>query len=151
MAGLGVGHAMCDFTSNPLAYFGIGLLVGCFVLIIDRAIIATYEKKEKGVCKQFWWRLFLSVVMGFNIALFCIFFFFQNRIDDQLRETNIKKEIKIRDYYQEQENIITKELNERKNRLSFDKIVRQAEKDGVKKHSNLVIMNIQLQDKEEKV
>lgn len=132
MATLGTAHAMSDFTTNRFIYIGVGLMVGWFVFTIDRAIIATYEKKEEGVGKQFWWRLMLSVVMGFVIALFFVFFFFQNRIDDQIKTDLTTKNSNTNLFYDNKRDSILSHLNERRKYSEFLNEVKQAELDGRK-------------------
>lgn len=133
LAFLGTAHVMSDFTTEPLVYWGVGLLVGWIVFTIDRSIIATYEKKETGLGKQFWWRLLLSVIMGFIIALFFIFYFFQNRIDAQIQENLMVSNAEIDAFYNNQnDSIADNDLKEREKYINYLKEVRQAEQDGIR-------------------
>ena len=132
MAILGVAHAMSDFTTNLYIYIGIGLMVGWIVFAVDRAIIATYEKKEKGLGKQFWWRLSLSTIMGFVIAVFFVFFFFENRINAQIETDKRTKNSNTNIFYDSYKDSISSHLKEKREYLIFLDEVRQAELDGIK-------------------
>ena len=130
MATIGTTHAMSDFTNDPFVYIGVGLLIGWFIFTIDRAIIGTYKKQENGLGNQFWARLFLSIIMGFVIALFFIFFFFGNRINEQIDADLLRKNELTNQKRKNQVDIIQKELKEKEEYRKFYSEVLQAEIDG---------------------
>lgn len=133
MAGAGTAHAVSDFVPQPPIYTIVGVIVGWFIFTIDRAIVASYEKKEKGIGRQFWFRLILSVITGFIIALFLIFFFFQNRIYGQIQENIMHKSVLINSLYDAQRDSVNAKLEEKEKYVNFYRTVTQAELDGVRK------------------
>lgn len=132
MSTFGIIHAMTDFTDNLFFCCIVGIILGIFIFTIDKAIIATYEKNENRIGKQFWSRLILSILMGFVIALFFLFYFFQNRINDQIKTDLFNKNILTNKQFDKQKESIESHYNERIKFKDFLNEVTQAELDGGK-------------------
>ena len=141
---ISMSFSISILTDRWYVFISFGLLWALCIMFIDRFLIGTFRKKDKGVFWQFVLRLCLSIGLGIVVSHPLVLFIMDGSIQQDLSDLRTQKNEVLSDAYNFEYNRVNQEIDQyKKNNVDIisDKIdcmrsVRSAERSGQRRDIN---------------